>query len=294
MFWVAMILLEIDEVKLFGTAINLLDIVLKTLDANDCFEDGIVSYCMSAREQGGLDPLLSKADSITGISFRTSFSFAVTAHLLKGLRRPETKTSTAKSLSSLVDISAKGGIGTSMLGYLAALLPVKGEDMEHLKQLLLPAGEGSSLHQYLFTEQMLPDTMNAALLFTLLVTLLKSSDVEHEQLFIYQSLREGVLTMPEAFPVVYGDLIPKMKAAIRNSQNQEIINACLSIMKSIFSFAMTSAAQKKLDKDYLKNQMRFQGLVEAGSFQKSVSHTDTLVAITVQVLEQLLKNAGFT
>jgi hypothetical protein len=37
----------------------------------------------------------------------------------------------------------------------------------------MPAGEADSPHQYLFTEQMLPDTMNAALLFTLLVTILK-------------------------------------------------------------------------------------------------------------------------
>eukprot|EP01088_Endostelium_zonatum_P001229 TRINITY_DN1152_c0_g1_i2.p1 TRINITY_DN1152_c0_g1~~TRINITY_DN1152_c0_g1_i2.p1 ORF type:complete len:302 (-),score=77.30 TRINITY_DN1152_c0_g1_i2:4-909(-) len=299
MFWVAMILLEMDEVKLFAAAINLLEMVIRTLDTADCFEDGLAPYCMSAREQGGLDTFLSKADNITGINFRTSFSFAVAAHLLKGLRRPETKTSTTRVLSLLVDISAKSGVGTSMLGYLAALLPVKGEDMEHLKQLL---GAEGFMYQYLFTEQMLPDTMNAALLFTTLVTLLKSSDAEVEQLFIYQSLREGVLTMPEAFPVVYQDLIPKMKAAIKNSQNQEIIDACLSIMKSIFNCNDKSGGNgnnsrgggggRKLDKDYLKNQWRFQGLVEAGSFQKSQNTTDQLVIVTVGVLDTLLKGAG--
>lgn len=44
---------------------------------------------------------------------------------------------------------------------------------------------------------MLPDITNATLLFALLVTILKSSDSEHEQLFIYESLREGVLTQPD-------------------------------------------------------------------------------------------------
>lgn len=97
--------------------------------------------------------------------------------------------------------------------------------------------------------------------------------------------------MPEAFPVVYAELIPKMKWAIQNSQNQEIINACLSIMKSIFSDAMTDSNQKKLDKNYLKDNIRFQGLIHAGSFSKPTSYTDTLVKIVVAMLKQVLANA---
>eukprot|EP01090_Pellita_catalonica_P017046 TRINITY_DN5062_c0_g4_i1.p1 TRINITY_DN5062_c0_g4~~TRINITY_DN5062_c0_g4_i1.p1 ORF type:complete len:2520 (+),score=346.34 TRINITY_DN5062_c0_g4_i1:70-7629(+) len=291
MFWIAMLLLQVDESSLFAASLNLMSTVLQTLDFYGCFDNGVVSYCMSAREQGGLDSFLTQADEVTGLNFRTSFSFAVTGHLLKGLRTPETKTATARVLSSLIDISAKNSIDSNLLGYLAALLPVTGEANEHIKELLLSTTEGTSLHQYLFTEQMLPDTMSAVLLFTLLVTLLKSSDVELEQLFIYQSLCEGVLTMPEAFPVVYAELIPKMKWAIQNSQNQEIINACLSIMKSIFSDAMTDSNQKKLDKNYLKDNIRFQGLIHAGSFSKPTSYTDTLVKIVVAMLKQVLANA---
>jgi hypothetical protein len=32
-----MILLEIDEPALFGVAVGLMEVILKTLDANDCF-----------------------------------------------------------------------------------------------------------------------------------------------------------------------------------------------------------------------------------------------------------------
>jgi hypothetical protein len=46
---------------------------------------------MQAREEGGLETALAKADQMMGVSFKTSFSFAVTAHLLKGLRAPATK-----------------------------------------------------------------------------------------------------------------------------------------------------------------------------------------------------------
>ncbi|KAL6048749.1 Neurofibromin 1 [Balamuthia mandrillaris] len=294
MFWVAIILLEIDDCKLFGVAIGLLEAVLKTMDLHECLDDGITSYCLACREECGLEAILTKADQVTGISFKTSFSFAVSAHLLKGLRTPATKTATARVLSTFVDIAAKKGLGTNVLGYLAALLPVKGDDMDHLRNLLLPSGEAGSPHQYLFTEQMLPDTMNAALLFTLLVTILKSSDSEHEQLFIYESLKEGVLTMPEAFPVVYDILLPKMAQVIQNSQNEQIIDACLSIMKSIFSSGMESTVSKKRlpSKDYLAQKVGFHGLVDADSFTKPVPKTDALVKIACNVLDQIFTLCG--
>ena len=58
---------------------------------------------------------------------------------------------------------------------------------------------------------MLLDTQHAVLLFTFLVTLLQNSDLEHEQLFIYESLREGVHRMPDALHVTYEMLIPKVE-----------------------------------------------------------------------------------
>eukprot|EP01087_Luapelamoeba_hula_P001442 TRINITY_DN1115_c0_g1_i1.p1 TRINITY_DN1115_c0_g1~~TRINITY_DN1115_c0_g1_i1.p1 ORF type:complete len:2561 (-),score=353.59 TRINITY_DN1115_c0_g1_i1:117-7799(-) len=291
MFWLAITLLEIDEPSLFSVAISLMEVVLKTLDSYDCFADGIVAYCMTAREECSLEEVLSRADQLTGISFKTSFSFAIAAHLLKGLRRPATKTATARVLSTFVDIAAKKAIGSSMLGYIATLLPVKGDEMDNLRQLLLPAGEASSLHQYLFTEQMLPDTLNAALLFTLLVTILKSSDSEHEQQFIYEALKEGVLIMPEAFPVIYDVLIPKMSYVIQNSQNPQIIEACLSIMKSMFSPNMeVMTSKKRMNKDYLASKAAFQGLLDADTFHKPGPKTEQLVKITCAVVEQMFRS----
>jgi len=128
----------------------------------------------------------------------------------------------------------------------------------------------------------------AALLFTLLVTILKSSDSEHEQQFIYSSLKEGVVVMPEAFPVVYDVLIPKMSYVIQNNQNPQIIEACLCIMKSMFSGGM-EATKKRLTKDYLATKAGFQGLIDSDSFTKPVPKTDVLVKIVCQVLDQIFK-----
>ena len=65
----------------------------------------------------------------------------------------------------------------------------------------------SSAVQLLFNHNVTPDKTHAALLFTFLVTILKSTDLEHEQLFIYRSFEEGILFMPEAFPVTYFSLL---------------------------------------------------------------------------------------
>ena len=75
------------------------------------------------------------------------------------------------------------------------------------------------------------------------------------------------MAMPEAFPVVYEVLIPKMTYVIQNSQNPQIIDACLCIMKSMFSGEMEATTSKKrLNKDYLATKIGFQGLIECDTF----------------------------
>ena len=155
---------------------------------------------MEARD-ATLEPHLSKLDQITGMSFKQQFSFAVAGHLLKGLRHATTKTTTTRVLSTLIDV-CRENVGANVLGYLAALLPHRGDDM-HLRfqtGYVWPARTRSiaelivlivnltlvclftrslesadSNHQLLFNAQMVPDKMNAALLFTFLATILKGT-----------------------------------------------------------------------------------------------------------------------
>ena len=87
---------------------------------------------MNAR-QGPLEPMLQKLDQLTGLNFEHSFSFAVAGHLLKGMRNPSTKTATVRLLSTFVDV-CKENSPSNLLGYLAALLPHKGDDVADLRQ----------------------------------------------------------------------------------------------------------------------------------------------------------------
>ena len=110
---------------------------------------------------------------------------------------------------------------------------------------------------------MMQDSVHAALLFSFLATVLKSSDSDETvQLFVYECLKEGIEMLPEAFPVTYDILIPKMTQVLNTCHNKHIVDAVLSIMKSMYSYAMEHAnASSKLTKVYLA-KIRFQGTLQ--------------------------------
>ncbi|EGC30977.1 hypothetical protein DICPUDRAFT_50487 [Dictyostelium purpureum] len=179
-----------------------------------------------------------KLDGITGVSFESNFSFAIASHLLKGLKYPSTKTTTSRLLTTFLTISAKKSNGSGILGYLAALLTTESE-VGNLEQIIQLASDGGSnrtspLH-VLFNDHMIPDVDHASLLFTFLVTVLAHTDREHEQLFIYEALKEGIQFMPQAFPVIYKTFIPKLSSIISTSQIEKMMSASLSIMEHMFS-----------------------------------------------------------
>ena len=55
----------------------------------------------------------------------------------------------------------------------------------------------------IFHPQLIADKYHGALFFAMYATILKNSDSEHEQLYIYRSFEEGIQFMPESFPVTY-------------------------------------------------------------------------------------------
>ena len=290
MFWVAMTLVQINNVNIYQAALTLMEVILKTLEDRGCFEgSGVSQFLLTVRAQ--LEPDLSQLDTVTGISFTSSFSFALAAHLLKGFRNATTKTPTVRVLSTLVDLTAKRSVGPNMLGYLAVLLPIIGEEMPHLQQLLLPAAEHDpSPHSLLFTEQMIPDSTNAALLFSFLTTMLKTSEFEHERLFIYKCLKEGVIMVPEALPVVYDTLVNHMSHAVQTTQSRLILEEVLAIMKSMFAWDRPMT-KDRLDSLYL-HKVGFQGLSEADTFIDQKKDDPERVKAAEQRRESITRQAG--
>eukprot|EP01094_Clydonella_sp_ATCC50884_P006709 TRINITY_DN1591_c0_g1_i1.p1 TRINITY_DN1591_c0_g1~~TRINITY_DN1591_c0_g1_i1.p1 ORF type:complete len:2499 (-),score=1256.67 TRINITY_DN1591_c0_g1_i1:167-7663(-) len=286
-FWIVMSLLQIHDVKLFQPSLMLMEAVLRALDENDCLRGyGLSAFCMESRE-GSFAPLLSKLDQVTGVSFKQQFSFAVAGHLLKGFRHANTKTPTTRLLSTILDV-CRENVGANMLGYCTALLPYKSEDVhQRLNASLESAAEGPQ--QVLFNSQMVPDKMNAALLFTFLATVLKTSDFEHEQLFIFQTFQEGVNFLPDAFAVTFDTLVPKMTHMLLNSQSPEMLSAVLSILKSIFYYALdSSSATSKLTAAYLPT-IGFAGLAQSDQFNEGSATKQTVIKIVCSIIDSILE-----
>ncbi|KAK4469506.1 hypothetical protein MN116_007051 [Schistosoma mekongi] len=134
LFWIALGILQLDEVSLYAAGLALLEQNLLTLDQNGTFEhDSLSSIMMRCREQFILQ--YKQMDHAVGLSFRDSFHFALVGHLLKGFRHPDIKTvtRTTRVLHLLLGIIAKPinrdkyQVSRESIAYLTALLPVSEE-----------------------------------------------------------------------------------------------------------------------------------------------------------------------
>ncbi|CAG8759187.1 33627_t:CDS:2, partial [Racocetra persica] len=284
MFWLAMALVQIGHIPIFPSAINLLHEVLKTLDNHGFFAtENIATVLIRAREP--LETVAIKMDKECGINYN-HFSFAVAATLLKGLKNPGTKTGTQAVLTCFLDIASKGVLGerannntidSSMLGYLAALLPVSAKNAD-MRELLWLCGifdtevENSELgttYYKIFENLDIPDNQTGLLLISLMVAMLKTAENEPERLFLYGFLSEAAVALPE----VYDSLLPKMSQIINSSETIPILDAVQSILYTAVSSEGQYGSRQNVVANGRINQMPsyleeigFINLMECGSF----------------------------
>ena len=157
------------------------------------------------------------------------------------------------------------------------------------KQRIMAASGEAGNYQSLFNPTLIPDKMHGALLFTFLVTILKSSDFEHEQQYIYKTLEEGITYMPDAFPVTFEVLIPKMQQVLNSSQNLTILLSSLSITHSIFHYGLDVATNyAQLTKQYMQT-IGFPGLPESDQFMP-VKNRPIFIQVICDVIEAVLSS----
>ncbi|EXX73089.1 Ira2p [Rhizophagus irregularis DAOM 197198w] len=285
LFWLAMALVQISHIPVFPSAINLLNVVLKALDVNGFFAvEDIATVLLRARVP--LEPIAINMDSEAGINYE-HFSFAVSATLLKGLKNPVTKTGTKDVLNAFLDIASKGItrdqphnlIDSSMLGYLAALLPVSAKNAD-MKELLWVCGivdsevdnsELGTTYYKIFEKLDIPDNQTALLLISLMVAMLQTAEHEPERLFLYGFLAEAASALPEVFALVYDSLLPKMTQIINNSETIPILDSVQSILYTVISSDLSSGRgvvrpnQLNQMPSYLE-EIGFTNLMDCGSF----------------------------
>lgn len=200
LFWVTVAIIQISELKLFNAAISFLEVLVRFQEEQEGL-GSVEDYYYSART-GAVDQILSKLDRISGLSFKSSFSFGIASNLLKGIKHPRAKENCIRVLSAILGLGTSSGANfnfTSILGYLAALLATEGENVLRTVNLAPP---GNNLCSIFFPESVLADPTNIILLVTFMVTLLQISDNTREQIFIYETINEAVHHLPESFLVV--------------------------------------------------------------------------------------------
>ncbi|CAH1760476.1 13584_t:CDS:2, partial [Entrophospora sp. SA101] len=281
LFWLAISLIQIGHVPIFPSAISLLQEVLRTLDNNNVFENkDIAKVLLNARIP--LEEISIKMDSETGLNFEY-FSFAIAATLLKGLKNPITKTGTQSLLMSFLDIASRVGnkrqndiIDASMLGYLAALLPVSANNQD-MKELLWLCGiddceidnpELTTTYFRMYDKLDIPNDKVAFLLISLMIAILDNAENESEKLFLYGFLAETAKALPDVFSLVYDNLRPKLAHMINNCETISILDSVQSILYTIVSSEteLQLKGSKKKMPSYLE-ELGFSNLMECGSFQ---------------------------
>ncbi|XP_030632149.1 neurofibromin isoform X1 [Chanos chanos] len=149
LFWVAVAVLQLDEVNLYSAGTALLEQNLHTLDNLRVFNDkSPEEVFMEIRKP--LEWHCKQMDHFVGLNFTSNFNFALVGHLLKGYRHPSSATvaRTVRILHTLLGLVGKHlncdkfEVNTQSVAYLAALLTVSEEvrsrcSLKHRKSLLL-------------------------------------------------------------------------------------------------------------------------------------------------------------
>ncbi|XP_047661070.1 neurofibromin isoform X2 [Tachysurus fulvidraco] len=149
LFWVAVAVLQLDEVNLYSAGTALLEQNLHTLDSMRVFNDkSPEEVFMEIRRP--LEWHCKQMDHFVGLNFNSNFNFALVGHLLKGYRHPSPSTvaRTVRILHTLLNLVGKHlncdkfEVNPQSVAYLAALLTVSEEvrsrcSLKHRKSLLL-------------------------------------------------------------------------------------------------------------------------------------------------------------
>ncbi|XP_038058629.1 neurofibromin-like isoform X2 [Patiria miniata] len=135
LFWVAIAVLQLDEVSLYAAGLALLEQNLHTLDEQSVFNEVSPEEVLMEVRRPLEEWHFKQMDHAVGLSFKFNFNFALVGHLLKGFRHPSNTTvsRTIRILNMMLEIVSKHrnvdmfDVNVESVSYLAALLPFSEE-----------------------------------------------------------------------------------------------------------------------------------------------------------------------
>ncbi|KAI9277397.1 hypothetical protein BY458DRAFT_433218 [Sporodiniella umbellata] len=252
LFWVAVALVELNLPSIFATALELLEAVFFALDRHGIFgSEGAVDVLIEARTP--FEQIAQVLDRACGVRFDQHFSFAIVGVVMKGMRYRDIKTTLYHCLVTFLEIEHRQN--QSVLGYVAALLPMATDDIPRLLKL---AGisiriEGEKKYEGIFDKLEIADNTAALFVVSLLVTMIHVADSESERLFIYGVLSEAAVSIPDVFAIVYDSLLPRMNQIVGNSQTKALIECVKSILVTACSNPFFTSKEKRSQKHLLES-----------------------------------------
>jgi len=167
LFWVAIFVLQLDEMDLYLAGLALLEQNLHTLDSLGKFDFKTVEQVMmEAREP--LEWNFKQLEISIGLSFKSNFHFALVGHLIKAYRHPNQSTISraTRILNTLLNILSKSTgrdkfeVTSDNIAYLSALMPISEEVQSrcHLKHKITRLVSASQTQQQLSTSTSVAST----------------------------------------------------------------------------------------------------------------------------------------
>lgn len=266
MFALPLMLLPAADEKLFPAVVHLFECVLHGLETCPTFRDATSVEHFWQRHvmhDESTKQLVERLEHATGISFQTSFSFAISCLLMKGITSSVTKTATLQLLNSLHNLSMRiSNTGTQdYLGYLTALVPFNTtEGFQHLRDSVL------GVNKPLFVPENFRTPESAVLFTRYLLTVVNNIELENERVVIYEVLQHAFQSLPDVFRPLFKQVLGKVITVYNGAQSSKVAEVALALIKTIMadpSSVESSASTTTAAPDVPE----FCGMANIGSFK---------------------------
>ncbi|WVN87921.1 uncharacterized protein L203_103118 [Cryptococcus depauperatus CBS 7841] len=251
LFWIAVSILQLGSIPLFGPALELMSTSLRMIikSSGGIPTDEVMELLLDAR--GAVVEETQRLDQVAGVSFDTDIGFALVAIICKGVRHPSTRKFTIKTLFELLSLSASPVkasvkdehlVDAGSVGYFITLLSISAGSGEEIKKVFEAAGlrvdDNAVDLQTISVFDLLdiPDNSTALLLISLVVSLLSGSGgSDSEKTVLFKILADASAEIPEILSMAYDSLIPRIISTITTTSNSSIIQASTTILERAFT-----------------------------------------------------------
>lgn len=251
LFWIAVSILQLSYIPLFGPALELLLTTIRHMRATTHTNKNIFAALMETRQTTA--DQASKLDQMCGVNFDTDPYYSLVAIINKGVRHPNTRALTVETMTELLRLSCSEDIiddrerliqGRSV-PFFTALLPISASSTESVLELLRVANVGIDKDQLpdiadlgVYELLSLPDNSKVLLFVTLVVTILTNVSSDAEKLVLYRLLADASADAPDVVATAYDTLIPRMTGVLTTTTSTAILQNVTLIFERAMADAM--------------------------------------------------------